>query len=179
MEIGFDTNHIKGVIDELEYGLICMLEINVSNGIFVDSGMPIHIDGKSINYPKIEMNGVPDKYSINYEPFTNRKIAYYLFNRYVIIRQMEDPNFEITSFFISKYLNKPDYLYATCRTNKGDFTSQPFTNESVCWVNLIYMMEQGYCDFNIFHAIDVQINIERLMQQKEKEEARKNGKRSS
>lgn len=180
MDIGYDVNEIKNIMDQIEYDLICMLEIDISNGIFVENGMPIHIDNKSINYPKIDMNGVPDRYSINYEPFSNRKIAYYLFNRYAVIRQIENPYFEIVSFFISKYLNNQDYLYAMCRTNAGDFISQPFTNESVCWINLIYNMENmNTIDPSVFRNIDTQINIERLIQQKEKEEAKKNGKRIS
>ena len=172
MNIGFDVNSIKDKMSEIEYELICMLEINVNNGIFVENGMPVHIDGKSICYPKIESDG-NDRYSINYDPFTNRKISYYLFNRYAIIRQMEDESFRITSFFISKYLNNPNVLYATCRTNKGDFNSQPFTNESMCWINLIYIMENGFCDYNLFSNIDNQINLDRLLQQKEREEAKK------
>lgn len=63
-------------MDEIEYNLLLVLEININNGIFVENGMPVHIDGKSINYPKILFE-FPDKYSINYEPFSNRKIAYY------------------------------------------------------------------------------------------------------
>ena len=94
MNIGFDVNSIKDKMSEIEYELICMLEINVNNGIFVENGMPVHIDGKSICYPKIENDG-NDRYSINYDPFTNRKISYYLFNKYAIIRQMEDESFRI------------------------------------------------------------------------------------
>ena len=71
MNIGFDVSFIKRMMSDIEYELICMLEINVNNGIFVENGMPIHIDGKSICYPKIETNGVPDRYSINYDPFMN------------------------------------------------------------------------------------------------------------
>lgn len=173
MEIGFDVSNIKKVISGIEYDLICMLEINVHNGIFVENGMPIHIDGKSINYPKIDNGGVPDRYSINYEPFSNRKVAHFLFQKYVVIRQMEDESFNVISFFISRYLNNPNMFYATCRTNRGDFTSQPFTNESVCFVNLIYIMETGNCDYYLFNNIDSQINVERLLQQKEREEVRK------
>lgn len=173
MNIGFDVSFIKNKMNDIEYELICMLEINVNNGIFVENGMPIHIDGKSICYPKIETNGVPDRYSINYDPFMNRKVAHFLFNRYAVIRQMEDESFRIVSFFISKYLNNPNMLYATCRTNRGDFTSQPFTNESICWINLIYIMENGCCDYNLFSNIDNQVNLDRLLQQKEREEAKK------
>ena len=178
MDIGFDVNSIKEQMSRIEYDLICMLEIDISNGVFVQNGMPVHIDGKSINYPKIEMNGIPDKYSINYEPFTNRKIAHMLFNRYAVILQMENPSLSIMSFFISKNLNNPNYLYATCRTNVGDYTSHPFTNESICWIDLIYLIEdvEGY-NFNNYHStfnnIDMLINTERLIQQKEKEEAKK------
>ena len=173
MNIGFDVNYIKQVMSDIEYELICMLEINVSNGIFVDRGMPIHIDGKSINYPKIENNGIPDRYSINYEPFTNRKIAHFLFNKYAILRQMEDSSLRISSFFISKYLNNPNYVYAMCRTNKGDIESHPFTNESVCWIDLIDIMEGMTNKYELFNNIDMEINMERLIQQKEREEAKK------
>lgn len=177
MQIGFDMDNVKNAIDRMEYDLICMLEIDISNGIFVQNGMPIHIDGKVINYPKIEMTG-QDKYSINYEPFSNRKIASFLFNRYAVIRQIEDPNFKIFTFSISKYLNNPNYLYAICKSNKGEFISQPFTNESVCLVNLIYIMEQEYCDFDLFTNIDTSINMERLMAQQKKKEELKNEKQS-
>ena len=88
MNIGFDVNYIKQVMSDIEYELICMLEINVSNGIFVDRGMPIHIDGKSINYPKIENNGIPDRYSINYEPFTNRKSRFITYKTRKLIIQL-------------------------------------------------------------------------------------------
>ena len=46
MNIGFDVSFIKRMMSDIEYDLICMLEINVNNGIFVENGMPIHIDGK-------------------------------------------------------------------------------------------------------------------------------------
>ena len=171
--IGFDVSYIKNMMSDMEYELIYMLDICVNNGILVDKGMPIHIDGKSINFPKIETNGVPDKYSINFEPLTNRKIAHFLFNKYAILRQIEDDSFRVTAFFISKYLNHPDVLYATCRTNRGDFNSQPFTNESICWINLIYMMEYGNANYQLFNDIDTQINLNRIIQQKEREEAKK------
>lgn len=179
MEIGFDANYIKDTMNKIEYDLICMLEINISNGVFVENGMPVHIDGKSIRYPKIETNGTVDRYSINYDPFMNRKVAHYLFNKYAIIRQIEDPSFRISSFYISKYLNSPDYSYAACSTNKGIIMSKAFTNESVCWINLIFEMENYKIDTELFKAIDTHINIERLMYQKEKEEAKKNAKRRS
>lgn len=173
MSIGFDVSYIKNKMSDIEYELIHMLEINVNNGIFVEKGVPVHIDGKSICYPKIELDGTHDRYSMNYDPFMNRKVAHFLFNRYVNIRQMEDMTFRVTSFFISKYLNNPNVLYATCRTNKSDYISQPFINESVCWINLIYIMENGNCDYNLFNNIDNQVNLDRLMQQKEREGVKK------
>lgn len=173
--IGFNVDNVRNEMSNIEYELIVMLEINVNNGILVENGMPIHIDGKSICYPKVDNSVILDKYTISFDPFMNRKVAYFLFNRYAVIRQMEDESFRIMSFFISKYLNNPNMLYATCRTNKGDFTSMPFTNESVCWINLIYIME-GRNDNNagiLFSNIDNQINLDRLLQQKEREEAKK------
>ena len=165
MEIGYNVSDVKKAMDEIEYNLLLVLEININNGIFVENGMPVHIDGKSINYPKIPFE-FPDKYSINYEPFSNRKIAYYLVNRYAIIRMKEDSNFRISAFFISKYLNNPNMLYATCRTNKGDITSHAFTNETVCWIDLINIMENNsISDYNTLTLIDNQVNIDRLTQQ--------------
>ena len=172
MEIGYNVSDVKKAMDEIEYNLLLVLEININNGIFVENGMPVHIDGKSINYPKIPFE-FPDKYSINYEPFTNRKIAHFLFNKHAILRQMEDSSLRISSFFISKYLNNPNYVYAMCRTNKGDIESHPFTNESVCWIDLIYIMEGMTNKYELFNNIDMEINMERLIQQKEREEAKK------
>lgn len=172
MEIGFDVSNTKNRMNELEYELICMLDIEVRNGILSENNTPIHIDGKAICYPKIDEINL-NKYCINFDPFTNRKIAYFLFNKYVILRQMEDSLFNVVSFFISKYLKHPNVLYATCRTNGGDINSQPFTNETVCWINLIYLMENGYCDYNVFKNIDDQINLDRLIQQKEREEVKR------
>ena len=74
---------------------------------------------------------------------------------------------------VNKVLNNPNYVYAMCRTNKGDIESHPFTNESVCWIDLIYIMEGMTNKYELFNNIDMEINMERLIQQKEREEAKK------
>ena len=178
--IRFKENEItflKANMSEMEYDLIMMLEISVSNGIFVEGNKPIHIDGKSICYPKKEeLIGKTDKFYINYDPFNNRKIAYYLFNKYAAIRQMEDPTLEIMSFFIAKDIVDTDgKIYAMCRTNKGSYTSDKFTNESLCWIDLIYKMECGSVP-ELLNRIDELINYERLLQQNEREGEKKNGR---
>lgn len=170
MSIGFDISDVKNEIENVEYDLLRMLEIGVNNGVFVEKGMPIHIDGKSIHYPKLIPEEL-DRYSVNYDPFNNRKIAYFLFNRYAVLRMME--GLSVTAFFISKYIKDPNNLYATCRTNQGDYISHPFTNEAVCWIDLIYIMENGKSDYTLFNNIDMQINMDRILQQKLREEAKK------
>lgn len=162
MEIGYNVSDVKERMEQIEQELVMMLEINISNGIFIENGVPITIDGKTISYPKVQSE-IPDKYSINYDPFNNRKIAHFLFIKYAIVRMKEDPSFRINSFFISKYINNPNMLYATCRTNRGDFVSHAFTNESVCWIDLIYIMDNYQIeDMGLF---DSQINLERSLQQ--------------
>ena len=92
MEIGYNVSDVKERMEQIEQELVMMLEINISNGIFIENGVPITIDGKTISCPKVQSE-IPDKYSINYDPFNNRKIAYLLFNKYAIVRMKEDPSF--------------------------------------------------------------------------------------
>lgn len=169
-----NVEETKNVMEQIEYNLLCMLDVEVRNGILVEKNAPIHIDGKVINYPKKEID-IQDKYSINYEPFSNRKIAYYLFNKYVLLKQFEEPDKSISSFFISKFINNQDYLFASCRYSNGvEISSRLFTNESICWIDLIFIMEHD--QINEMHGIDHVINLERIEQQKEREQ-NKNGRR--
>lgn len=162
--LGFDVASVKKIIEEIEYNLVYALELSVNNGMFVDNGHPIHIDGKSIKYPKVDIEFL-ERDSINFDPFMNRKLAHFLFQRYAILRQCENPNLQISSFFITSDLTNPTALFAVCRTNFGDYNSSKFTNETVCWIDLIHKMENVQYSHNVMNDIDMVINIERSIQE--------------
>ena len=39
MEIGYNVSDVKKAMDEIEYNLLLVLEININNGIFVENGL--------------------------------------------------------------------------------------------------------------------------------------------
>lgn len=165
--LGFDVADIKKTIEEIEFNLLYTLNINVNNGMFVDNGNPILIDGKTIRYPKVDAEFL-ERSSINFDPFMNRKLAHYLFQRYAILRQMENPNFNVSSFFITSDLTNPLALFAVCRTNFGEYSSFKFTNETVCWIDLIHKMDGDDKSYNTMINIDSLINFERSIQEANK-----------
>lgn len=168
MEIGFDNTIIEEAIIKMEKDLIYMLEIDISNGVLVDKGVPVLINDKTVHYPKILERGVSDKYSINYDPFFLPKLVNWMFTRYAVIRQMEDSSLSIPTFCTNKLLIQPDYLYATCRTNHGDITSRPFVNEQIAWINLIYKMEYNDDKYELFRNIDQYVSIQNMLLEEKK-----------
>ena len=170
MDIGFSVSDVEANIAKMESELIYLLEIDVCNGVFAENGKTVLIANKSINYPKLDRETLSrDKFSMNYDPFMSVKIALWMFTRYAVIRQTENVNFNIYSFFTSKTLSHPDYLFCTCRTNRGDITGKAFINESVAWINLIYTMEYGDTNYPLFKQIDDYITMRSLMEMEMRE----------
>jgi hypothetical protein len=154
----FDPTPYFTMIDEIEYDLIFKLELGVNNNICTeqDSRTLVQLDGKPICYPKIAFN---DYNIIKFDPFFNRKLANFLFQRYVYIYLKENPNIQISSFFLTSELIRPNEVFAVCRTNRGDIVSNSFTNETVCWIDLLYKMEGCQYPYKDFYALDQAITF--------------------
>lgn len=155
----FDPTPYFQMIDEIEYDLIFKLELGVSNNICTeqDSRTLVQLDNKPICYPKNTFNN--DYNIIKFDPFFNRKLMNFLFKRYAYIYLKENPDIQITSFFLTSELICPNEVFAVCRTNRGDITSNSFTNETVCWIDLIYKMEQCQYPYKEFYKLDQAITI--------------------
>lgn len=157
-KIEIDVNSVLETISEIEYDLLFMLEIGVNNNICVNSdGKPIVIDGKAICYPKTLFEN--NFNVIKFDPFWNRKLTNYLFQRYIVMYQQENNNIHVTSFFITSDLSNPSQLFAVCRTNMGDIQSNKFTNETVCWIDLMHKIEQVQYPYEKFLEIDSIITL--------------------
>lgn len=154
-----DTTKALQMIDEIEYDLIFKLELCVNNCICLeqDARTLVQLDGKSICYPKTAFN---DYNIVKFDPCFNRKLAHFLFQRYAYIYTRENPNVDIMSFFIASNLfsGNGGEMFAICRTNKGDFMSNSFTNETMCWIDLIYKMERCQYPYTDFYYIDQSIS---------------------
>lgn len=149
----FDTNSIQLFIDEIEYDLIFRLNLCVDNGICMeeDARTLVQLDNKPICYPKTAYN---DYNIVKFDPFFNRKLANFIFQRYVYIYAKEHPNTQINSFFLSSELIRPNEVFAVCRTGMGDICSNSFVNETTCWIDLIYKMEGCQYPYPDFYHLD-------------------------
>jgi hypothetical protein len=154
----FDTGKALNMISDIEYDLIFRLRMSVNNNICMeeDGRTLIQIDNKAICYPKETFN---DYNIIKFDPFFNRKLANFLFQRYVYIYLKENPNIQISSFFLTSELIRPNEVFAVCRTNRGDIVSNSFTNETVCWIDLLYKMEGCQYPYKDFYALDQAITF--------------------
>lgn len=154
----FDPSNAIQMINDIEYDLIFKLELDVSNDICIEQNSKslVQLDGKPICYPKEAY----DNYNIiKFDPFFNRKLANFLFQRYAYIYMREHPGIEISAFFISVELTRLNEPFAICRTNMGDISSNSFTNETVCWIDLLYKMEGCQYPYDEFSYIDKAISF--------------------
>ena len=154
----FDLTNALQMIDEIEYDLIFKLELGVNNNICTeqDSRTLVQLDNKPICYPKTAFN----VYNIiKFDPFFNRKLCNFLFQRYVYIYMRENPGLEISSFFLTAELIRPNESFAVCRTNRGDITSNSFVNETTSWIDLIYKMERCQYPYKDFYYLDQAITF--------------------
>lgn len=146
-------------IQELEYELVFKLNLGARNSIITDeTGNVVQIDGKPICYPKDAIN---DHNIIKFDPFFNRKLTNFLFKRYVYIYMSENPGVEIQSFSLVNDLFTHE-TFAVARTNRGDICSNRFSNETVCWIDLIYKMDNSQFPYKEFYDIDRTITYTRL-----------------
>ena len=154
----FDPTNAVTMIDEIEYDLIFKLELGVSNSICTEQdGMTIvKIDNKPICYPKTAFTS---RDIVKFDPFFNRKLANFLFQRYAYIYIRENPGINIQAFFLTSELIRPGEVFAVCRTNKGDIASNSFINETTCWIDLIYKMERCQYPYKDFYYLDQSITF--------------------
>ena len=132
-------------LGELVQDLIWTLDLSTCNGIVVDGALPYLLDDKTLCYPTLtdeELN--MNKMVTNFAPFSNKKLAQKLFERYIHIINMEDPDLRVYGFniYVVPYTNAQMSAYnAVCNTSRGVYTSHTFTNESVAWLELINIMD--------------------------------------
>lgn len=164
----FDPTPTLAKIDEIEFDLIGRLELGVSNGICTesDSRTLIQIDNKPICYPKTAFN---DRNIIKFDPFFNRRLAAFLFQRFAYIYMIEHQGASISSFWTASNLLNLDESFAVCRlTNEygitHDIQSNCFSNETVSWIDLIYKMDMCQYPYKEFYELDQNINIIRMME---------------
>ena len=159
----FDVTAVINTITEIEYDLILRLEINVSNNILIESDGKtlITLDNKPICYPKEAYNNFN---VIKFDPFFNRKLANFLFQRYVYLYLREHPGVSIDAFFLATELTRPKDIFAKCRTSIGDIESNCFTNETVSWIDLLYKMDNCQYPYNEFLKLDQGINFIKSME---------------
>ena len=154
----FDPTPTLAKIDEIEFDLIGRLELGVSNGICTesDSRTLIQIDNKPICYPKTAFN---DRNIIKFDPFFNRRLAAFLFQRFAYIYMIEHQGASISSFWTASNLLNLDESFAVCRlTNEygitHDIQSNCFSNETVSWIDLIYKMDMCQYPYKEFYELD-------------------------
>ena len=157
-----DIDSVMNLISEIEHDLLFTLEIGVNNNVCTSEGSPIIIDGKPILYPK---GSFEDSFNnIKFDPFWNRKLTNYLFQRYIKIFQQENGVY-VMSFFLANDLPKSPMTFAVCRTKEyGDIQSNRFINETVCWIDLIYKLEKCQYSYEEFLEIDEYITFVRNME---------------
>lgn len=149
----FDTGKALDMISDIEYDLIFRLRMSVNNNICMeeDGRTLIQIDNKAICYPKETFN---DYNIIKFDPLFNRKLSYFLFQRYIYIYLSEHPDITIDSFSLAYELFNPTALFAVCRTNKGIIESNRFKNETLCWIDLLYKMDREQASYEDFIYLD-------------------------
>lgn len=149
--------------DKLTQDLIWTLDLSLFNGVVVDGNNPLLLDGKTLCYPCVEDEDL-NRLVSNFNPFTNKKLAQMLFERYIRIRMYEDPDLKVEGYNIyvtphSPYA--PPQCNAVCKTNQGVYTSHVFSNESVAWVELINIMDDKVTPDMTYmlYTIDVAVNV--------------------
>lgn len=165
----YDPTPMIELMDEIEYDLIYKLEICVNNGILLESDNKtlLQLDNKSICYPKTAY----DSYSIiKFDPFFNRKLAQFLFQRYACIFMKEHPGFTINSFWTASNLLCLNETFAVCRLMKDgysspwkDMQSNAFVNETVAWIDLIYAMDACRYSYPQMYELDNAITYIKTM----------------
>lgn len=149
----FDITRALEMIQEIEYDLIFRLQMSVNNSILCeeDCRTLVQLDNKPICYPKEVFN---DYNIVKFDPIFNRKLAAFLFQRYIYIYLSENRNIEITSFSIAYEIINPKMMFAVCRTNRGDIISNFFQNETLCWFDLMYKLEGCQYPYQDFAYLD-------------------------
>lgn len=148
-----DIEAINAFIDEIEYELVFKLLLGVSNNIIVeeeDTNRIVYLDGKPICYPKSSFN---DFNIVKFDPFFNRKLTNFLFQRYMHIYLTENPDKRVISYFLANDLFTNE-TFAVVRTTKGDIESNRFVNETLCWIDLIYKMDGAQFPYEEFYKLD-------------------------
>lgn len=159
----YDPSPALALIEEIEYDLLYRLEIGVVNNILLDSDgrTNLQIDNKSICYPK---NAYDSHNIIKFDPFFNRKLAQFLFQRYAYIFMLEHPEFTINAFWTASNMLCLNETFAICRLTKEgyngtwrDIQSNAFVNETVAWIDLIYAMDASRYSYPQMYELDTAI----------------------
>jgi len=155
------------IIEQLEMELLYRLEIGVNNGFCTIGKEVLKVDGKPVCFPK-------NIFTVNvtgFDPFFNRKLAYALFSMYTVIYMKEYigsdiriDNFFTTSDVMASGANK---LLAVCRGRFAvnntpiEWSSNRFRNETVCWIDLIFKMDNNEQPYAVMRSIDDYIDYVR------------------
>lgn len=150
----FDTSRALQLIGDIEYDLLFRLQFSENNNFLTeeDCRTLVQIDNKAVCYPK---DAYPNDHTIiGFDPFFNKKLAYFLFQRYVYMYMSEHPNVQISSFSLAYSLTDTNKMFAVCKTNHGDIQSNLFVNDTLCWIDLILKMDNSQYPLQDFEYID-------------------------
>lgn len=161
--ITISVNECIDLIDEIESNLIYSVELDISNNICVDIDennivTPLLMDGKQICYPKYIYNNFN---IVGFDPFFNRKMSQMLLERYLKIylarTHIDNPDLNIITMFLAPTAFGSNQYMAVIRTNKGDIISNPFINETICWIDLLLKLDDQQYDYNYMKNLDLYI----------------------
>lgn len=151
---------INMFIDWMYTDLVYVLQVDIHNNILVDDNKkPILMDNKYIYYPSTLM--YRDSNMIPFDPVMNKRLAQFLLQKYLTIYASEHYEMEIVSFFISYSICDNTKMSAVVRTTKGDIISNYYTNESLCWLDLLFKLDNQDRDPIMLQKIDKYIDYVR------------------
>lgn len=165
-----DYTDTFGIIEQLEMELLYKLEIGVDNGFCTPDGKTVlKIDDKPIVYPK---STATNPMVTGFDPFFNRKLAYALFSMYTTIQVRENVAFD---YVIDSYFTTSDVmssgsskLMAVCRGRMNgepfEWVSDRFRNETVCWMDLLFKMDNCEQPYSVMRTIDDAIDYVRSVE---------------
>lgn len=166
-----DYTNTFGIIEQFEMELLYRLEIGVDNGFCTmpDGKTVLKIDDKPICYPK---NAFVNPSVVGFDPFFNRKLAYALFSMYttILVKEKIASNLIIDNFFITSdvMVSGANKLLAVCRGRLGntpiEWSSNRFRNETVCWMDLLFKMDNSEQLYSVMRTIDDAIDYVRSVE---------------
>lgn len=165
-----EPNYLS-MIDRLEFDLFITLQLETRNNIVIDSftNQPLSYNGKFICYPK---DKIQDKTIATFDPFNNPRFMQFIFSLY--IRNYQRDGNIVQSFFLTP-INPNNTSCAVCRCGEGyninDISSNYFVNESLRYIDLIFIMERNSGISNTLFDLDRYLSFikeERMLERKAK-----------